>query len=92
MEHLSTCGSNDPFTGTKHQILSCISYIYITIHTGENYSYEVATKIILWLGLPQDAELHYTALGSLKAIELGGTNPHWLRGLADEVHKVPESS
>lgn len=42
-------GSNDPFTQVGYHI-SCISDIYIKIHNQQNYSYEVATKIILCLG------------------------------------------
>lgn len=43
--------------------------IYITIHTAENYSYEVAMKIILCLGSPQLEEL-------LKVAALGRFEEH----------------
>ena len=39
---------NNPFTGVIYYILY-IADIYITIHN-VNYGYEVAMKIILWLG------------------------------------------
>jgi hypothetical protein len=42
--------SNNPFTGVTYQI-ACISDIYTTIlNSNKNYSFEVTTKVILWLG------------------------------------------
>jgi hypothetical protein len=42
-------GSNDPFTRVTYQI-PCISGIYIMIDSNSKTSYEVAMKIILWVG------------------------------------------
>jgi hypothetical protein len=46
--------------------ISSILDIYTTIHKGSKISYEVATKIILWLESPQYEELYkVTVLGRL---------------------------
>ena len=38
--------------------LANLKNIYIMIHSSANNNYKVATKIILWLGLPQHEELY----------------------------------
>lgn len=54
------------FTEVTYQI-SYTSDIYITIHNSGNISYEMATKIMLWLGPRQHEELYLrvAALGRL---------------------------
>ena len=67
------CGSNDPFIGVAYQI-SCISDIYIMVHSNSKISYEVATKIILWLELLQYEELFLrdAAFGRLRTTRIEG--------------------
>lgn len=48
-EQFSTCGSQ-PLGRVTYQT-SCISAIYVTIHSSSKiYSYEITTKIASWLG------------------------------------------
>lgn len=46
-----------PLWGRVTHQISCISNIYITIHTAADYSHEIATKVSLWLRSWQHEDL-----------------------------------
>jgi hypothetical protein len=56
VEVMTPLGVEQPFP--KSRLRPGTTQIYIIIHNSSKISYEIATKISLWLGSPQHEELY----------------------------------